>query len=157
FEGSGVTALSLETLGWRRDGAPAGTAPVLGPGEVLGRVAVEHRGGYVVLTGSGTGSGGVWGGPPRGLRPQAPAGGAAGRAAGGGGADRRARGGRAPRARGGPGGDPGGLAPPRSVRAQASRPSGRRAGARGEPGRRSARHRVRAGPQPPAARTVRDA
>ena len=53
FGGSGVTVLSLETLGWHGDG----TAPVLGPGEVLGRVAVEHRGAYVVLTGSGTGPG----------------------------------------------------------------------------------------------------
>ena len=66
-----MTVLSLETLGWRGDGAPAGTAPMLGPGEVLGRVAVEHRGAYVVLTGSGTGSGELWAEPAGRLRHEA--------------------------------------------------------------------------------------
>jgi ribosome biogenesis GTPase len=43
--------MNLVELGWRPD--PGADGPRLEPGEALGRVAVEHRGGYVVLTESG--------------------------------------------------------------------------------------------------------
>jgi ribosome biogenesis GTPase len=63
-EGSDVPALTLEGLGWRENG------PGLEQGDVLGRVALEHRGAYVVLTGPSE----LWAEPAGRLRHEALAG-----------------------------------------------------------------------------------
>ena len=43
--------MTLDDLGWRSP--PLGGEPRLEPGEAIGRVAVEHRSGYIVLTAAG--------------------------------------------------------------------------------------------------------